>query len=37
MAQLELRGLRPSPLDFPGDNFRYALLPQVSAVLLCVV
>ncbi|KAI7846441.1 hypothetical protein COHA_000052 [Chlorella ohadii] len=28
MAQLELRGLRPSPLDFPGDNFRYALLPQ---------
>ncbi|PRW50867.1 glycoside hydrolase family 20 isoform A [Chlorella sorokiniana] len=26
VAQLELRGLRPSPLDFP--NFKYFLLPQ---------
>lgn len=34
MAQLELRGLRPSPLNFQGDNFRYDLLPQVSRAAL---
>lgn len=35
MAQLELRGLRPSPLDFSGDNFRFELLPQVRAGWFC--
>lgn len=29
MAQLERRGLRPSSLEWEGDNFKYDLLPQV--------
>ena len=34
MAQLRMRGLRPSSLEWAGNNLRYNLLPQVGLPLL---
>ena len=37
MAQLEARGLRLSPLDWNGTNFKYELMPQArpASAWLC--
>lgn len=32
MGQLRLRGLRPSSLEWAGDNLRYNLLPQARVL-----